>query len=172
MGVAVLHRDGLDPEGMRMVSTLAEAYVPVFGAAAKWLFLSGAIAVLYSTFRVSNAAHARLLSDGGRLFGLVASDDEQTYARHVAILSLVLPLVSLGFHLTGANPVALVLLSGTMQAAMLPILSFAALYFRYRETDPALRPSPLWDAFLILSCIGMTIAGVSSLLSRFMQSAG
>ena len=31
MGVAVMYRQGLDPEGMRMVSTLAEQYVPVFG---------------------------------------------------------------------------------------------------------------------------------------------
>jgi len=172
MGVAVLHRDGLDPEGMRMVSTLAEAYVPVFGAAAKWLFLGGAITVLYSTFLVANAAHARLISDGFRLFGVVAGEDEKTYSRNVTFLSLLLPLVSLAFYLTGANPVALVLLSGTMQAAMLPILSFAAIYFRYWETEEELRPSRLWDTFLILSAIGMTVAGIGSIVTRFWQTGG
>jgi hypothetical protein len=57
MGVAVLHSDGRNPEGRRMVSTLAESYVPIFGNFARWLFLGGAVAVLYSTY----------LSHGGRL---------------------------------------------------------------------------------------------------------
>jgi hypothetical protein len=42
---------------------------------------------------------------------------------------------------------------------MLPMLGFAALYFRYRKTDPRLTPSLLWDAMLIVSCIGLLIAG-------------
>ena len=46
LGATVLHRKGMDPEDMRTVSTLAEAYVPVFGTYAKWLFLLGAFAVL------------------------------------------------------------------------------------------------------------------------------
>ncbi|MEZ5948691.1 MAG: hypothetical protein R3C12_05605 [Planctomycetaceae bacterium] len=40
-----------------MTSTLAEAYVPVFGEYARWMFLIGAIAVLYSTFLVATASH-------------------------------------------------------------------------------------------------------------------
>ncbi|MBX3438613.1 MAG: transmembrane Mn(2+) transporter, partial [Planctomycetaceae bacterium] len=63
VGVAVLNRKGLDPDKNRMVSVLAESYVPVFGAYAKWLFLIGAIAVLYSTFLVALASHARLYTD-------------------------------------------------------------------------------------------------------------
>ena len=38
MGVAVLFNEGRDPDGIRMVSTLASAYVPVFGEYAGWLF--------------------------------------------------------------------------------------------------------------------------------------
>ncbi len=166
MGAAVLYREGLDPDGMRMVSTLAEAYVPVFGAAAKWLFLAGAITVLYSTFLVANAYHARIIADSFRLCDWMPQHDTDRYTRVVAVLSLVLPLVALVINATGANPVTLVLLSGTMQAAMLPILSFAAVYFRYRRTDEELRPSPLWDVFLLLSCAGMTVAGVWGVYSR------
>jgi len=166
MGVAVLYNDGLDPDGMRMVSTLAEAYVPVFGVYAKWLFLAGAVAVLYSTFMVSSASNARMLTDAAKLFRIIDRDKPQTHQRSVAVISAVLPLISLTIYLTGANPVTLVLISGTMQATMLPVLGYAALHFRYRKTDPRLKPSLTWDVFLIISCLGLLIAGLWGIYSR------
>jgi len=159
MGVAVLHKEGLDPDGMRMVSTLAEAYVPVFGAYAKWLFLVGAIAVLYSTFLVANAANARIFSDGLRFFGVV--DDRKPHAvqNWVKMMSLILPLLCLGVFLTGANPVRLVLIAGTMQAIMLPMLGVAAIYLRYTKIDARLTPGKIWDVLLFLSFLGLLLAG-------------
>ena len=159
MGVAVLHREGLDPDGMRMVSTLAEAYVPVFGQYAKWLFLAGAIAVLYSTFLVANAANARIFSDGLRFFGFVDERKPDALKKWVKVMSLILPLLCLAVFLTGANPVRLVLIAGTMQAIMLPMLGVAAIYLRYTRIDPRLAPGRLWDLLLFLSSLGLLIAG-------------
>ena len=68
LGAAVLHREGLDPGGNQMIRSLGQMYVPVFGAWAKWLFLFGAFAVLYSTFFVANAGHARVAADAVRVF--------------------------------------------------------------------------------------------------------
>jgi hypothetical protein len=42
---------------------------------------------------------------------------------------------------------------------MLPILGFAALYFRYRRIDERLRPARWWDMFLVVSCLGLVVAG-------------
>eukprot|EP00913_Durusdinium_trenchii_P013427 g12608.t1 len=70
MGVAVLYNEGRDPDGMRMVSTLATAYVPVFGEYSRWLFLGGAVAVLYSTFLVATAGNARMYTDAVKIYGL------------------------------------------------------------------------------------------------------
>ncbi|HVV99780.1 MAG TPA: hypothetical protein VHB77_05550, partial [Planctomycetaceae bacterium] len=78
-GVAVLHNEGRDPDGMRMVSTLATAYVPVFGEYAGWLFLIGAIAVLYSTFLVANAGHARTLTDCLKIFGVLDHHNQKAH---------------------------------------------------------------------------------------------
>ncbi|MHC4497218.1 MAG: transmembrane Mn(2+) transporter, partial [Planctomycetota bacterium] len=50
LGAAVLGRTGLNPSGEHMVRILAAMYVPVFGSWADGVFLSGAFAVLYSTF--------------------------------------------------------------------------------------------------------------------------
>lgn len=159
MGVAVLHRKGLDPDQMRMVSTLAESYVPMFGAYAKWLFLIGALAVLYSTFLVALAGHTRLCTDALKVFGVLDPHDQTKHNQAISTFGVILPLLCLSLYLTGLNPVAAVLLSGTMQATMLPMLGFAALYFRYTATDPRLAPSRTWDLLLILSCVGLLIAG-------------
>ncbi len=159
MGVAVLHRMGLDPDGMRMVSTLAESYVPVFGEYAKWLFLVGAIAVLYSTFLVALASQTRLYTDGLKIWGLLTPNDPRLHDRWISNFGVLLPLACLALYWAGINPVTAVLLSGTMQAIMLPMLGFAAIYFRVKRTDPRLAPSRLWDFFLGLSSLGLLIAG-------------
>ena len=66
----------------------------------------------------------------------------------------------------GINPVKLVLLSGLMQAVMLPMLGFAALYFRFRHTDKEIQPGKAWDACLIISSIGLLIAGAWGVYSK------
>ncbi|MGZ0170349.1 MAG: Nramp family divalent metal transporter [Planctomycetales bacterium] len=166
MGVAVMYQNGLDPEGMRMVSTLLEQYVPVFGEYAKWLFLVGAIAVLYSTYLVANAAWTRVYTDAFKVFGLMSRDNEKAHNQSILVLAIVLPLISMSLWCSGINPVKLVLLSGLMQAIMLPMLGFAALWFRFTKTDEPIRPGRVWDGCLILSCVGLLIAGVWGVYSR------
>ena len=166
MGVAVMYQNGLDPEGMRMVSTLLEQYVPVFGDYAKWLFLVGAIAVLYSTYLVANAAWTRVYTDAFKVFGLMSRDNEKSHNQSILVLAIVLPLISMSLWCSGINPVKLVLLSGLMQAIMLPMLGFAALWFRYTKTDESIRPGKVWDGCLILSCIGLLIAGAWGVYSK------
>jgi Mn2+/Fe2+ NRAMP family transporter len=169
MGVAVLSREGRDPEDMRMVTTLASAYVPVFGEYARWLFLIGAFAVLYSTLLVASAGHVRTWIDAFGLVGLIPRDQPARQAVWLKRLSFVFPLLCLMFFLFYKNPTELVLLSGILQAVMLPMLAGSALYFRYRQTDARLRPSPAWDAALILSSMGMLAAGVWGAYSKLSE---
>ena len=160
MGAAVLYSEGRNPEGMRMVSTLAQSYVPVFGDYARWLFLGGAIAVLYSTYLVANAGNARMVSDFLSVSGLksTAPDSDQR-AKMVTIWSVLLPLACVLAYVAFPKPVHLVTIAGMAQAIMLPIIGFSSIYFRYRETDERLRPGKVWDALLIVSCIALLIAG-------------
>jgi Mn2+/Fe2+ NRAMP family transporter len=159
MGVTVLYRQGLDPEGMRMVGTLSEQYVPVFGQYASWLFLIGAVSVLYSTFLVANAGHGRMYTDSFKILGVLDPHDPRTHQRSLAFFAVLLPLIAIGIYCTGADPVQLVLFGAFMQALMLPILGCAAVYFRYRKSDVRLRPGTTWDVLLLLSCVGLFIAG-------------
>lgn len=162
LGASVLHADGRNPEDSRMVSTLAESYVPVFGGYAKWLFLAGAIAVLYSTYLVANAGNARMMADFCGVIGINNADPDSAGRRQlVRGLSTALPLVCvavfMGFQKT---PVELIVLSGLTQGIMLPILGFSSLYFRYNLTDSRLRPGRIWDAVLVISCLALLVTGV------------
>ncbi len=160
MGVAVLYNEGLDPDGMRMVSTLARAYVPVFGVYARWLFLVGAVAVLYSTLLVATAGNARMWTDCCKLFGLISRNNQQTHDRAVMLFSVGMPVVCFAVFTSGINPVRAILLAGAMQALLLPMLGIGALYFRYTRIDPRLRPSRLWDVALVVSFLGLLVAGL------------
>jgi Mn2+/Fe2+ NRAMP family transporter len=165
LGAAILNRTGLNPEKQEMIRTLSVMYEPVFGRAAQVLFLFGAFAVLYSTYFVANAGHARVFSDALRVLGF-ASRTQQAARRRVRILSGVFPVLCLCIYLLFPEPANLVLLGGLMQAIMLPMLAVAGLYFRYRRCDPRLRPGKLWDTFLWLSSAGMAVAGIWALVTK------
>lgn len=165
LGAAILGGAGLVPEKSEMVRTLAVMYEPVFGATARPVFLFGAFAVLYSTFFVANASHARVFSDALRVLGVTPSDDED-YRRRVTILSGVFPFVCLAMFIFFKQPRMLVLLSGVMQSIMLPMLAAAGLYFRYRCSDRRVLPTKAWDLFLWISSLGMLIAGSWTLYDK------
>ncbi len=171
-GAVVLYQLGGDPADMRMVSTLAMAYGPVFGEYATWLFLIGAIAVLYSTFLVANAGNARMLTDVLKVMGIIKPDRQELSKRLVQYLSLLLPVVSFVIYCFYPDPPKMVRVGGIMQGAMLPILGFSALYFRYKRTDPRLSPRRIWDIALIISCMGMTVSGVWGVYSELMKLIG
>ena len=160
LGAAVLHPQGLNLSGYQLVDTLATMYEnnPLFGSAGRVIFLFGALVVLYSTFFVATASNARVAADAVDLFR--AREREQSrYAIRVKTLSWIFPLASLGVYLLSKDPVKLVLLSGVMQAMMLPMLAIAAVFFRYRRCDKRLAPGKLWDAGLWCSLVAMLVCG-------------
>jgi Mn2+/Fe2+ NRAMP family transporter len=147
LGAAILHRLGLMPENEKMLQTLMAMYTPVFGKVAIPIFIVGALAVLYSTFFVANASHARTFTDGLCVTNIVAGN-QQSRDRWVKILSFCFPLLCLLVYYVIPKPGTLVAISGAAQTLMLPMLGYAALVFRYRDTPKELRPSIFWDLCL------------------------
>ena len=158
LGAAVLHREGLDPSGNQMIRTLGEMYVPVFGPWAKWLFLFGAFAVLYSTFFVAIAGHTRVASDVVGIFGVAGRTDQARFW-WMRQFCVAFPVVAFLFYTFARQPDKLILASGVMQAIMLPMLGGATLYFRYRRCDRRITPGKAWDVMLWISVLGLLIAG-------------
>jgi Mn2+/Fe2+ NRAMP family transporter len=161
LGAAVLGRTGLNPGGSDLIRTLSVMYEPVFGSTAQILFLFGAFAVLYSTYFVANASHARVFSDALRVLGFIDRSEENR-RRWIRFLSGLFPLLCVAVYVLFPHPAQLVLISGVMQAGMLPMLAIAALYFRFKRSDPRIAPTRIWDAFLWISALGMGVAGVGA----------
>ena len=167
LGAAILHRVGLNPEKDNMVRTLAVMFVPVFSEWASAIFLFGAFAVLYSTYFVANASHARTFSDAMCVVGLIG-DDPQTREKWIRWLSGAFPLLCLLIYLAFPAPAQLVLLSGVAQGVMLPMLAAAALYFRYHRSRAELTPGVLWDIMLWLSAAAMLVTGAWTVAEKFL----
>lgn len=165
LGAAILGRTGLNPSGEQMVRTLGQMYAPVFGASAQIIFLLGAFAVLYSTFFVATASHARVCADAMRVFGL-SSGNDAAKRFWIRFFCVVLPLIFLGSFAFFKAPKQLVLAGGFMGALMLPLLGLTALFFRYRRCDAKLTPSKLWDIGLWISFVGLVVAGVYALYDK------
>ena len=137
LGASVLGRSGLVPEGSEMIQTLSSMYAPVFGEWARSIFLLGAIAVLFSTFFVALAGQGRMAIDALVVSGIVQKN-ARTRNLGLRITAVMFPILSVSCYVFFPKPVVLILISGTMQALMLPLIGFAVLYFRYRESDSRL----------------------------------
>ncbi len=165
LGAAILNRANLQPESGDLIRTLAVMYQPVFSSWAPILFLFGAFVVLYSTFYVANASHARTFADGMVVMG-VLKHDPVVINRTVQYLSLLFPMLCCVIYCLMPQPVLLVLLSAVTQSIMLPMLGFAALYFRYAKCHPALRPTRLWDVLLWGSSAVLLVIGLFTLFTQ------
>lgn len=166
LGAATLGKFKFAPEGADVVRTLMVMYEPVFGSWASPIFLLGGFAVLYSTFFVASAGHARVVSDALNVMGFVSGSEAAGKAR-VAFLSGLFPVISFLIFYCVPSPVFLIMLSGLMQAMMLPMLAFAGLYFRWKRCDRQVAPGRAWDFFLIISSIGMLISGACAAYVEF-----
>jgi len=155
MGAAVLHPQNLVPDNTQLVNTLSNMYVGPFGEWTRILFLIGAGAVLFKTLYLSCAANSRLLTDFLVLAGMAPARDAEHRAVLIRRFCLVYPAVALIFFLVLKNPGLMVTIGGVAQAATLPMIAVATLYFRYRKVHKAITPKPLTDALLwfAVACI-------------------
>lgn len=160
LGAAILHAKGLVVTNDAMIPTLAHMYLETFGGVGLAVFIVGGVAVLYSTAFAGSASNARLLADALALFGLLRPPaDDAARDRRVRWCCALLPLYATGLYLLVPKPVTLVLINGVGQAVLLPFLAGAALYFRYRALEPALRPGRAWTFCLWLSAAILATAG-------------
>ena len=165
LGAAILHPSKLVPGDSDLIRTLQTMYQPVFSSYAPILFMFGAFAVLYSTYFVANASHARTFADALVVMGFLKREPV-IISRTVRYLSFLFPLLCCAIYIIFPQPVFLILLSALTQAIMLPMLGAAALYFRYWKCIPELRPSKLWDVFLIGSFGVLLVIGTYNLVTK------
>ena len=158
LGAAVLHPQNLHPKGVNMLQSLSQMYIKSIGPWTRPLFLLGAWAVLFKTLYVATAGNARQMADFLGLAGYCKYDDAKARDRVVRVWMTSLPLLSFGLYLAFREPRGLIVIGGYAQALMIPLISAAALYLRYRDSDPRVAPRPVtdffcWAAFVIITAV-------------------
>lgn len=169
LGAAVLHGQGIEVSNDNLMANLSNLYSTSFGEVGLWVFIVGAIVVLYSTIFISTASNSRLAADVVGLLGIVKLDTPEKKAKAIRIACVVLPALFCIFYLSVGRPVTLVTIGAVAQALMLPFLSFAALYFLYKQTHEQLRPSAAWIFFLWVSGVLMTSVGLYQVIGELQK---
>jgi len=153
LGAAVLHGQGIVPEGYEMIESLSNMYTQTLGPEAKLIFLLGAIVVLFSTLFAALAAWTRQLSDIFGQIGWIDFLDANARQRSIATLSWVLPTIWVALFLFIKLPVLMVLIGGAVTSVILFLVIYAAIQFRLRQTPPAFKPKLRYDIALAVSMI-------------------
>jgi manganese transport protein len=173
MGASVLHTDLVrgviargDLEGSGMIRTLSTMYVKVLGPWARWFFLFGAWAVLFKTLYVATAANSRMTADFLHLGGFWRYRSPRQRDRVVNVFCVVYPLMALTIFLISRKPLMLVAMGGLAQALMLPLISGATLYLRYRDVDRRVAPTRLTDVLTWVAFVSISVVAVYSVASQ------
>lgn len=130
LGAAVLHKQGLVPEGNQVIETLAVIYTQSFGSGIRTAYLLGAFFVLFSSVFATLAAWTRLFSDIFGQLGWINFYNTAERKKVIAILSWIFPAIWVMAFVFIKLPVFMILSGGVIGSAMLLIVVFAAIQFR------------------------------------------
>ncbi|PSK98420.1 Mn2+/Fe2+ NRAMP family transporter [Murinocardiopsis flavida] len=167
IGASVLHPQNLVPEGNAMISTLARMYSDTMGPWGLYVFLAGAVAVLWSTNIGSTASVPRLWTNTLGLLGVIDWADVAVRQRTIRLLTWIFqPLWALSF-LFVQSPVLMVQIGGIASGIFLLAVVIAVWRLRSTEVDPRFRANRWLTAALVLSSAAIAALGVYSVLEVF-----
>ncbi|MCY4673725.1 MAG: Nramp family divalent metal transporter [Bacteroidetes bacterium] len=159
LGVAILHQQGLLPEGMELVTTLSQMYTQSLGSWAGTMFLVGAFVVLFSTLFGALALWTRLFSDAFSQVGWLDYLNPVQRHRAIALVAWIVPILWATLFLLVRLPTLMVIIGGVAGTGILVIVVVAVIYFRCWRTPQELRPSKFYDVWLWVSIL--VVAGVA-----------
>lgn len=151
LGASILHKLGMVPKGDEMVLTLSRMFTETFGPWAFYLFVSGTFFVLYSSLFVGLASNSLMLLDCLALLGFFPFHDEGRRVHWLRGTVVTMGIVYFGLFAFFEEPVAMVVIGGIAQTAVLPIVAFSVVFLRFRRLDKRLRPSRWIDSLLWVS---------------------
>lgn len=162
LGAAILHPQGLNPEGFETVQVLSRMYTDTLGTWANGVFLTGAFFVLFSTLFAALAAWTRLFSDAFGAVGWIDYRDPRSRSRAIAFFAFFFPALWAVLFFFFRDPVFMVLAGGAITAAILLLVVVGAVHFRYRRLPEALRPSRAYDLGFWISVVSILILALLS----------
>lgn len=146
-GTALLYTDGISIEGSDAVLPVADALIPLGGAATRLIFLISFFAIVYTSILGGFSAMGYLISDCVRVLRGVDdshADAAMSPTSPMFRVSLVYSFICTVTIMSQGSPVTLVLIYATVSAFILPFLSIALLVLlNRRSVPPELRNGPL-----------------------------
>ena len=173
LGAAILHEQGLDPDGRETLSVLSAIYTDGLGNWAAGLFLMGAFFVLVSTTLSGTAGTSRMLADVLGVIGLIDGSDYTARLRFIRVfVVLALILYSIAYWLFENPPQMLLITSSLIAVVMYPALGLGALYLRYRRIDPGIAPGRPTTIWLWVCALVLTVVSPAGILLALAIGAG
>ena len=168
LGAAVLHAQGMVPEGFGTVQILSGMYTETLGNWAFYLFGVGAFVVLFSTYFVIIVGQSRMLADALSVLGFITYARPTDRQRVVRIIGVLLPLVYLVLYVLWSAPVTMVIIGGLMQTILLPAIGWAALHFsRTTAKEAGVPPSRSMLVALSAATVIMAVFAIYAVWVRF-----
>ncbi|WNB85709.1 manganese transporter NRAMP [Cellulomonas sp. ATA003] len=165
MGAAVLHPQGLVPQGNDMILVLSQTYSGVLGDWGRALFLVGAVAALGSTIWAAIPSWSRSWANALSILGVYDWSDARRRNGWMRFFIVALPLMWLLTFLWISSPFVMILIGGIAGGIFLAAVAVAAWYLRYTEVDPELRGGRFSTVALGVSGVAILLLGVYSALS-------
>ncbi|WP_420174431.1 Nramp family divalent metal transporter [Luteococcus sp. OSA5] len=173
MGAAVLHPQGLQPEGNQMITTLSRMYTDSMGPGARYLFLCAAVAALASTLWSAIPSHARLWANFVANIGVFDwVGDSEGRLKWIRVFTVFLPVAWGAMYLVISSPVIMVQIGGMATGVFLLAVVAGTWYLRRTELDDRLLGSSAWFALLAISSLAITILGIYTILQVFGLTVG
>lgn len=165
MGAAVLHPQGLVPQGNEMISTLSHIYTDTLGEWAGVVFLIGAVGVLGSTLWAALPGFARIFTNLLGVFGVLDWDDAQKRLRWIRIFTVALPIIWGVAYLFFTSPVAMIVIGGIVNGLFLLAVVVAVWYLRRTEVDRRLYGGSMFNTLLVISSIAIGLLAAYTILN-------
>lgn len=161
LGAAVLHPQGLVPEGNEMILTLSETFAGVFDEPGRIIFLIGALAALGSTIWAAIPSWSRSWANALSIIGVFDWTDARKRNGWMRFFIALLPIIWLLTFLWINEPLVMIMVGGIAGGIFLAAVAVSALYLRGR-IEPALRGGRFLHVALIISAIAIIALGIYS----------
>ncbi|WIY83069.1 Nramp family divalent metal transporter [Propionimicrobium sp. PCR01-08-3] len=173
MGAAVLHPQGLLPEGNAVITTLARMYTDSIGPWAMHAFLICAFTVLISTLWAAMPSHSRLWANFFANVGVFDwKNDPKARMRWIRIFTVFLPIAWAVMYLVVQSPVLMVQIGGIATGIFLLVVVVGVWYLRKTEMVDSVKGSKAWLVLLVISSAAIGILGLYTIAGVFGFSIG
>lgn len=167
LGAAVLHPQGLVPEGNDVMLTISSIFDTTIGRWGAVLFLTGAGLALFKTILANVPSLGRQVGHTLAIFGAYDWNDQRARVRWQRVIMIVLPICWGVLGTLVSSPLALVIIAGILNAVYLIGAAIATLFLSYKQTDPRIRDGAPTMVMLWISALAIAFVGIYGLLNSF-----